>query len=112
MNLRHAAALALVGWYLMVPPMCADHPVPAWCRESTDPVRQWAIREKFNTEKECNAKLNSWRERTRPTVVCGSSDQKSCWNELSPLQHRVVIDEMDAKWANCISSDDPRLKGK
>jgi hypothetical protein len=21
MNLRHAAALALVGWYLMVPPM-------------------------------------------------------------------------------------------
>jgi len=24
MNLRHAAALALVGWYLMVPPMAGD----------------------------------------------------------------------------------------
>jgi len=25
MNLRHAAALALVGWYLMIPPALEEH---------------------------------------------------------------------------------------
>jgi hypothetical protein len=112
MNIRHAAALALVGWYLMVPPLCADHDVPAYCREFHHPVGQWTIRDKFATEQECNAKLSDWRGHTRPTVACASGFERSCWDELSPHEHRILMDEGDAKFAKCISSDDPGLKAK
>jgi hypothetical protein len=106
----HAAALALVVWYLMMPPMCADH--HDWpCRKSTAPVGQWTIRDKFDREQECNAKLSGWRGRTRPTVACASGFE-TCWGELSPHEHRILIDEEDAKFAKCISSDDPGLKAK
>jgi len=96
----------------MVPPMCADHDVPTYCRESTDHAGKWTIRDKFDTEQECNAKLSSWSRQTRPTVACASVDPNSCWKELSPLEHRIVMDEEDAKFAKCISSDDPGLKAK
>ena len=113
MKPRHAAALALIGWYLMVPPMCADHPVPAWCRESTDPVGKWTIRDSFVTEAECKAKLSSWRGRTRQLLPCsGTDDLRACWNSLSPLRQRISSDWEDAVSAECIAADDPRLKKK
>jgi hypothetical protein len=100
-----------VGWYLMVPPLFADH--PDWpCRNSTDPVGRWTIRDKFDAEQECNAKLSSWRSHTRPTTVCTSVDLNACWHKMSPLEHQIVMDEEDAKFAKCISSDDPGLKAK
>lgn len=30
MTARHAAALALLGWYLMTPPAPGDHPLTEW----------------------------------------------------------------------------------
>jgi hypothetical protein len=38
MKPRHAAALALVGWYLMTPPMYERHHIDA-----DVPVSQWQI---------------------------------------------------------------------
>ena len=47
MNLRHAAALALVGWYLMSPPIQAfkESPVP----ELSAPLSQWTSVSAFDT---------------------------------------------------------------
>ena len=109
MKPRHVAALALVGWYLMVPPPCADHRVFLTCRESGDPVGQWTIRDKFDTEQECNEKLRSWRGHTRPLTVCAGLD---CWSSLTPFQRQIVNDQADADSAKCISTDDPHLKAK
>ena len=48
--LRHAAALALVGWYLMVPPP-RDHKtgLPDFQAALTD----WSVEQSFNTADEC-----------------------------------------------------------
>jgi hypothetical protein len=39
-KLRHAAALALVGWYLMVPPV-NQTPSGLWRVEMKAPIREW-----------------------------------------------------------------------
>jgi hypothetical protein len=44
MNPRHAAALALVGWYLMVPPMYQHHEI-----DDKAPLSQWRIIQSFDT---------------------------------------------------------------
>jgi hypothetical protein len=102
MKSRHAAALALVGWYLMVPPtmgetrwICGkDSSIAALARQWLDwgegcstynqvaapgaPLSQWHRVNRFDTVAEC--------ERGRLQLSRG-------------------------KWAQCIASDDPRLKG-
>jgi hypothetical protein len=57
MNLRHAAVLALVGWYLMSAPMTPDHQV------LTDaPLSKWKTGASFDTAKECEAANSRLRE--------------------------------------------------
>ena len=107
MNLRHAAALALVGWYLMVPlPLRADGPIAVpgtadvetglWylmiaptndsaptCNDCavpfdlTRPLTDWRIQQAFPTEHEC-------------------------------LDHRPG----NAEVSRCVATDDTRLKRK
>ena len=45
MKLRHTAALALVGWYLMMPP----YP------KVDEPLNKWSISKAFKTAQDCNA---------------------------------------------------------
>src|SRR5271170_3129792 len=52
-NLHHAAVLAFVGWYLMLPPMQGGRP------NESAPLSQWVIIESFNTAKECNMLLQA-----------------------------------------------------
>jgi len=42
MKFRHAAALALVGWYLMVPSLNVDPPGPISRRHEL-PLSEWVI---------------------------------------------------------------------
>jgi hypothetical protein len=53
MNPRHAAALALVGWYLMVPPGAMMKGGKVWTFSSDAPIRQWKVREPFDTAADC-----------------------------------------------------------
>jgi hypothetical protein len=81
----YAAALALVGWYLMLPPMRGGQP------DETAPLSQWVIIESFNTAKECNMLLQADAEsRTHFTPA----------NE--PL--------LKASAAECVTADDRRFK--
>ncbi len=109
MNLRHAAALALVGWYLMVPPSLADtswicgHSFSAelsrewlgWGRGCDTmqrtvafdaPVSQWREAAPFETLAECEA--------DRETLHKSSESATPSFN------------------AQCVATDDPRLKEK
>jgi hypothetical protein len=86
MKVRHAAAFALAGWYLMLPPMRGGRP------EESAPLSQWVIIESFNTAKECNMLLEADAEsRTHFTPA------------TEPL--------LQASAAECIATDDPRFKG-
>lgn len=85
MNLRHAAALALVGWYLMVPPTGRD-----------------------NQTRNADAPLSQWKR--RPTIY---RDKEECEHVLE-RQHRLTYSSWAKAYehAQCVASDDSRLKEK
>ena len=86
MKLRHAATLTLIGWYLMAPPLTADHVIHA-----DAPLSGWQIIDSFDTADACRDGL---------TRLIGDSGK---WEEWRKDRGTQTV---------CISTDDPRLKPK
>ncbi len=84
MNPRHAAALALVGWYLMMPPQ----PPSNGMSDPATPLSVWHVIRSFDDAPDC--------ERVRSATIQGSRAE---------IQHQVSLNLL------CIATDDPRLKG-
>jgi hypothetical protein len=85
-RLSHAAALALVGWYLMLP-FARDG------KERDIPISQWVHIDSFDTATEC-------REGGFHAID-------------SAKRHSASADRITAATAfECIETDDPRLKEK
>jgi hypothetical protein len=86
MKPRHAAALALVGWYLMVPPpQDVKHGFFAFV-----PLSQWTHKATFDTEVHCKREIS-----------------KGC---LNINQNGENMRSGSLCRARCVASDDPRLK--
>jgi hypothetical protein len=86
MKPHHAAALALVGWYLMIPP--PKDKVP----NAAAPLPNWRIHASYDSVKECERGADELREKL-----------------LSP-GHPLTTEAL--AWSQsftCIASDDPRL---
>jgi hypothetical protein len=96
----HVAALALVGWFLMVPP---DRPKLTdtldWT--STAPLRTWQLVQRFDPKSAC--------EKRRLEII---SDAKHSIKSDAAANHSaaVLTDYAIANNATCVSRDDPRLK--
>jgi hypothetical protein len=93
MKLRHTGALALVGWYLMVPP---------WGIGSVDgdaPLRQWERYEEYLTKDACEYDRGI-------QVIMNRASCKGCPEDAQHFVHRA---EQFSR-AVCVKSDDPRLK--
>jgi hypothetical protein len=101
MNPRHAAALALVGWYLLCPPRGAG---PGLHFNTQAPLGQWEFvgsDHAFATSAECR------------------EEQKKLHGYFTELGGRANIDEFERSLlveagiridaAQCVSSDDPGL---
>jgi hypothetical protein len=92
-NLRHAAALALVGWYLMLPPINDGTP------EVTAPPSRWEILFPYDTARDCQISLSR---------IVGQT--------LVDLQKPMARDKenfvLRLSSGTCVASDDPRLKEK
>jgi len=88
----YAAALALVGWYLMVPPVMGKG-LP----DKTAPLSKWEIEYSFDTADDCSTSQHKF------------SDDGMRRAELKKSRQDVIlgIQFMDA---TCIATDDPRLK--
>jgi hypothetical protein len=83
MTRRYVATLSLLIWYLMVPPPGGmNAPLPAW-----------TIIAAFDSPDACNREL---QDRQRATQERGTKNRRAV--EPSPL-----------RFAQCVSSDDPRL---
>jgi hypothetical protein len=106
MKLRHAAALALVGWYLMMPPAKPSQLTGTTEVDSAASLANWSVEQSFDSAGAC--------ERTRDyalkqamareaKVPVGSSSKGWIQTETGALQTENAV---------CISTDDPRLKGK
>jgi hypothetical protein len=93
MSLRHAAALALLGWYLMVPP-------PNSNESEQPPLSEWSIYKTYESYDACfyfRAEIASGMLQDAPPDFVARFDGSF----------------MDIfKQAQCIASDDPRLKEK
>ena len=95
MNLRHAAALALVGWYLMIPPpmdLSDGSVVP----DLSAPLSRWLAREPFRTADDCTAELEVMRLR----------------GEQVRREEHYPRSDLYEYTSRCVRSDDPRLKEK
>jgi hypothetical protein len=89
MQIRRAAALALVGWYVMYPPNGRD-PIPdaKWVQFSRS----------FDSAAEC--------EVGRTKMING----KGFFSNLGPYEEAEL--EKALALSQCVASDDPRLKKK
>ena len=104
----HAAALALVGWYLMTPPVqstkCWNVPneglvsiLNCYAKiDSQAPLREWK-REPDSQEFECK-------------TDCQRAISKDCYTEVE--QDGTKSQMGSICYADCIAADDPRLKKK
>ena len=100
MNLRHAAVLALVGWYLMAPPFDRvtltfrkDVPVSEW--DNLNAVHlHWEG--EFDSENECE----EFKTQTVRSYL------------LNPEHQGDGVPYQEFMLGECIASNDPRLKEK
>ena len=106
MNLRHAAALALVGWYLMTPPaICREGTAQecpsiscAFCQmDSHTPLRKW-IRVPESQEYEYK-------------TDCQRAVSNGCHRKVDPDGNSYTEGPLCSyPYTDCIATDDPRLK--
>jgi hypothetical protein len=94
--LRHRAAYVLVGWFLMITPLTQDWP---WHPVEGAPLQHWYARHDvpFGSKQEC--------ETDKQRVILHAKNA-SASNDTRPLQLYYWM------MLQCVSADDPRLKGK
>ena len=88
MKLRHAAALALVGWYLMLPPTTLNGV------DISAPLAQWSIYQEYDSYRNCVAGWSELQNQTKPDAQL----------QFPPKQLRQFAA------AQCVSSEDSDLK--
>ena len=91
LKFRHVAARALVGWYLIIP--SSTLPLGIAHRE---PFRKWQTVRGFDSADDCEDFRSAFFEQSR---------QKHGLNVLEPAYR-------DYMFAECVATDDPRLKEK
>jgi hypothetical protein len=106
MKFRHAAALALAGWYLLIPPVfnaMGEH--PRAFNDLNAPLSRWDI----PASSESNANCEKEKERIRNEAPLRL---KFAHEHPEQDQNGNIVTVAEA-WqrAECIASDDPRLKG-
>ncbi len=126
MKIRHAAALALVGWYLMVPPPQTDpvNGLPNGAPNLLARFRYWRNEGSFDTAKECNSMLESNIQLMRQIEANVRSEHKSEQQEVAEEDKRDHDAKLPKGWsykmrhygmtadmsAQYVATDDPRLK--
>ena len=108
MKFRHAAALALVGWYLMVPPWESCNGAFSGGPCNPSPLVKWRIVESYDSLSKCEEVKAGWIEKGKMYLAESEVRNRS-------RTSRMGIDAVDATRdmsAMCVASDDPRLKEK
>jgi hypothetical protein len=98
MKPRQAAALGLVGWYLMIPPIYHDR--VAFQVDENAPLAKWVVYSAHDNADDCEesrVKGNDLAAEKRKQL----RDSKSA---------RLLQDQL--QFSQCIATDDPRLKPK
>ncbi len=121
MKPRHVAALALVGWYLMVPPSSCFRKGP----NVDAPISGWHVKKSFETAIQCESDRFDMRQvwvpnpnpKPKPTKVPDLGEKRKKTLSEWEAERRVSLDLQGhyvpanpfALAAQCIATDDPRL---
>jgi hypothetical protein len=98
MKIRHAVAPALIGWYLMVPPL-----VNAPYKIDTEaPLANWKVHQTFGTAEECNNSLLAAKNKYEHTASA----------PLGSIEKGTRAFALQMTFAQCVSSNNPNLKAK
>jgi hypothetical protein len=109
MKSRHAAALALVGWYLLMPPLKNKS-------VATDaPLSTWKLVNSFDTASDCENSRSSLIEQAKKTASQENKDFEATRGDGSNSQNLETLQqlyflEVVVPLQKCIATDDPRLK--
>ena len=91
MEARHAAALTLVGWYLLIPPF-----IPHESYNANAPLREWQTWKSFDDESACKAAVSH---------LNGAQ-----LNSIDPAERYIAMVEQTPGFKfECVASNDPRL---
>jgi hypothetical protein len=93
-NFRHAAAIALTGWYLMVPPNA----------KSDLPLSAWENQFQFKTVVECE---DFRSQMVAMTAVLMLNRSKTAGGQIDQSDVPFFAEAL----SKCVSSNDSRLKG-
>ena len=108
MKIRHAAALALVGWYLMVPPNKNDD----------TPLTEWIVRRSYDSTEACQQGASDARAQAAAKLRHYDSmsdlDRRNLEHNQAALDQEIADNAtIDQSFRSaCIEANDPRLKGK
>jgi len=107
MKPRHAAALALIGWYLLAPPIA--HDPGHWRPKMMAPLNQWIVANSFDSASECEKRLAEDNEKAEnPRSLASITEQMNDMGGGHVWDSDDLLKEMVNE--HCIASDDPRLK--
>jgi hypothetical protein len=96
MRLRHAAALGISGWYLMMPPSS----------NLSAPLNQWPVAASFDTADQCESqRMVVYQNMHDPTQQAETA--KDVAKEGKTWNRNLAVSRIEA--AQCIETDDPRL---
>jgi hypothetical protein len=119
MKPRHAAALALVGWCLMLAP---PRNPPAGCQDKSSDRECRAWLKTPGPYFDAGAPLSSWRKQgcvdtaaacEKGRVKVSKAESENLARDTSQPVFRSSNNAAQVERAvQCIASDDPRLKGK
>jgi hypothetical protein len=97
MNLRHTAALALVGWYLIVPPETMQ------ARDYLVPRAEWQKLGVFDDADKCMT--------AKRRIAKYANDDQKKRNCLDTDSSAACLADRAAANSECMADDDPRLIG-
>jgi hypothetical protein len=117
MKFHHAAALALAGWYLMVPTV-ERNKNGDWAVTATS---QWNTLAVFDSAAECDRSQKYVLDRSRQELIrqyhaTGTSSDSLVKSATAHATTTEALDRIEVivckLETSCIASDDPRLKEK
>jgi len=91
-KLRHAAAFALAGWYLMLPPL----------EKPNAPLSQWKILARVDSEAECQGE--------RKGIMDDAENDETGDSALVTFETSRGEKQFIARAAVCVAASDPRLR--
>ena len=103
-KIRHLAAFALVGWYLMMPPDSAKIPHEV---DAEAPLSRWIVVTTFDTDDDCEKVLAGVQKTEQDPIELDKTGKRARLQK-----HDEALGKARAVNAACVESDDFRLKGK